>query len=354
MAKKKVINAYDFKDKERCIETYLNYMFNRTVQMFEYTGLPEGIDPRMLELRLQRGGSLVLTKIKKSDIRKQQGADDIDIPEGIYAFEGNPAGVMDFNGNPSFTVIAHPRLTKSMTLKAGEDCVIMRNDTNWMGLLPLFRRYATQLVENDITMTMADIESRIISLIVAGDTNTIEGAKQFLADVEAGKMGVIGDKGFDELFKLQTLPFTTTANNSLTNLIEYQQYVKASWFNEMGLSANYNMKRESINSSEAQLGQESLLPLIDDMLHCRQKALDELNRIYGTNASVDFHSGWKDVEDGIIQDAEVVSEETPGGDGHTMTSEPDSMEASDDSSAKSTHEDDYQRNLDKRARRGNI
>ena len=29
---------------------------------------------------------------------------------------------------------------------------------------------------------------------------------------------------------------------------EYQQYLKASWMNDLGLSANYNMKREAINS----------------------------------------------------------------------------------------------------------
>lgn len=309
MAKKKVINAYNFQDKEEAIKNYLDYMFNRTVQMFEYKGLPEGIDPKKLELRLQRNGSIVLTNITNDLIKPLSGPGNIDIPEGIYAFDGTPAGVIDFNDNPTFSVIAHPRLVKSLTLNDGVDCIIMRNDSQYKGLLPLFRRYATLLVENDITMNMADVESRIISLIVAGDTNAIEGAKQFLSDVEDGKMGVISDKGWDELFKLKTLPYATTANNSLTNLIEYHQYMKASWFNELGLSSNYNMKRESINSSEAQLGQESLLPLVDDMLHSRQIALERLNKLYGTNATVELHSGWKHTVEDITDEPQEEYEE---------------------------------------------
>ena len=48
------------------------------------------------------------------------------------------------------------------------------------------------------------------------------------------------------------------------------------------------MKRESINSSEAQMGQDSLRPLIDDMLHERKNAYDKINKMFGLNTSCEF------------------------------------------------------------------
>ena len=52
------------------------------------------------------------------------------------------------------------------------------------------------------------------------------------------------------------------------------------------------MKRESINSSEAQMGQDSLRPLIDDMLHERKNAYDKINKMFGLNITCEFHTPW--------------------------------------------------------------
>jgi len=52
------------------------------------------------------------------------------------------------------------------------------------------------------------------------------------------------------------------------------------------------MKRESINSNEAQLNNDVLTPLIDDMLKCRQNICKEVNSKFGYNWSVELSSAW--------------------------------------------------------------
>jgi hypothetical protein len=52
------------------------------------------------------------------------------------------------------------------------------------------------------------------------------------------------------------------------------------------------MKRESINSNESQLNDDMLHPLIDDMLARRREALEEVNKMFGTNITVDFNGAW--------------------------------------------------------------
>ena len=54
------------------------------------------------------------------------------------------------------------------------------------------------------------------------------------------------------------------------------------------------MKRESINSNEAQLNEDALLPLVDDMLECRRLAIEKINTMFGTNIQVYLDSSWED------------------------------------------------------------
>jgi hypothetical protein len=114
-----------------------------------------------------------------------------------------------------------------------------------------------------------------------------------LKDVEDGKLGVVADNVFLDGIRVQ--PYGQSSNTStITNLIELMQYEKASLYNELGLNANYNMKRETIVSNEAQMNNDSLLPLVDDMLEMRRKGAEKVNKMFGTNITVDYSSSWKD------------------------------------------------------------
>lgn len=315
MAREKYIPHYcDFSDKDARINDYISQMLNRTNKMFDIKGLPDNIDVRQLERRLQTHGYLVWFKINDEDI--VQMPDSREIKGGVYALYGGLGGVVDFNDDFTFATIAHPRLNKAFKLKIDEDCVVMRNDSMMEGLLPLYEKYATMLVENDITINMADIQSRIVSLITAGTDTNKASADLFLNNIKNGKLSIITDTPVSDLFKLQTLPYNNTASSTITNLIELEQYIKASWFNELGLSANYNMKRESINSSEAQMGQDSLRPLVDDMLHERKNAYEKINKMFGLNITCEFHDPWlnsienmKKVEEELSDNGEMEEEE---------------------------------------------
>ena len=141
-------------------------------------------------------------------------------------------------------------------------------------------------------MTIADINARITSLISASDDKTYKSALEYINQIQNGKLGIISDNALLDGIKSQ--PYSTPASNQITNLIEYHQYLKASLFNDLGLNANYNMKRESINSGESQLNNDALFPLIDDMLSNRKKAIQKVNDMFGTDITVDLSSSWKD------------------------------------------------------------
>lgn len=306
---------FDFADKSACIRQHIAYMLNRTQSMFQWDGLPDTIPERSLELFLQTNGNVCFYK------------HDGD----LYVFTGGMGGEPDAYYMPTVYTIANPALKLSKSLKIGSECVVMSNDSLYLGLVPLFERYASGMTENELSIKIAIINSRIVDLISAPDDRTRASAEKFLSDIADGKPGVIAENAFLDGIRAQ--PYGTTANsNALTNLIEMEQYLKASWFNELGLNANYNMKRESLNTSESQMNNDALLPLVDDMLKCRERAVEKVNEMFETEISVSLASSWENNEKELELEHEQLSgqpenDEMKGGEnGNVQRDEPDSVE----------------------------
>lgn len=249
-------------------------MLNRTQRIFKYTGLPDTIPQRMFEYLLQVNGFACVTRVEGE----------------LYAFYGGLGGEPDVYYQPTLCTVNSPALKWSDTLKIGKDCVLVRGDSCMRGLIPLFNRYATAMVENDLSFKLATINTRIQAWVTAPDDTTAEAGNKYLDGVEAGELGVVASNEFLEGIKVQPVQGSI---RTFTDLIEYQQYLKASWYNEIGLNANYNMKREKLSTTESQMNNDALLPLVDDMLEQRKIGVEEINKMFGTNISVEFDSSWE-------------------------------------------------------------
>lgn len=273
--------CYSFYDKARCTNQHVSYMLNRTQSMFKWNGLPKTIPQRNLELMLQMHGNIGVASV-----------------DGLlYAFIGGLGGEPNPYYMPTLYTVANPSLKLSKNFVIDEDIIIIPNDSLYIGLLPMFERYASAITETELSMIDANINSRIVSLLTASDDKTKVSAEKYIDDIIAGKVGVIASEEF--LGGLKTQPYANTGHNVITDLIELEQYLKASWFNELGLNANYNMKRESINSGESQLNNDMLLPLIDDMLKQRQEGAEKVNDMFGTSITVELASSWEDNQEEI-------------------------------------------------------
>lgn len=262
------------KDKEQSTRSDIFYMLNRLMSMFKYEGLPETIPKKFFDYYLFVNGHGFITDVK----------------DDLYIFVGGLGGEPDPYYRPTIYTVANPALNLSKMYKIGEDGILMRNDTMMYGLLPLLSKYCSLLAENLVTIRTADIMLRVIALLSAPDDATKKSCDIFLADIEAGKLGSIAENRFLDGIKMQSPP----SNNGsyLTQFIELHQYLKGSLYNELGLNANFNMKREALGAGESGLNADILFPLVDDMLANRQECLDEVNKMFGTNITVEFNSTW--------------------------------------------------------------
>ena len=279
----------NFEDKKLLFKYHLNNFRKKLITMFEYDGIPDSIPKRSLELQIQHGYSII---VKHKDV--------------LYQCYGGLGGKPDYNYLPTLATIAVPALpdlpkkwriywgyeylteeTKDLPL-----CVVIPNDCLFLGTLPTNSYYASQLVENDLTLNCNLINFRLMNLLVASDSDSYKSLMGVIDDLKNGKISSALDSNF--IFDaIKSLPFGQTQGNNIVQLLEERQYIKGSWWNEWGVQSNYNMKRETITSSENILNVDSLLSVSDDMLEMRKLGVERVNKIFNVDWSVDFSSAWK-------------------------------------------------------------
>lgn len=265
---------YPIKDKQTQLDSFIKQMFNRTQSMFKYDGLPETIPQIYLERYLQVYGHCIIAKANND----------------LYAFWGGFAGTPDVYYNPTQYVVSNVALNLYKTFDIDKDCVLCRSDSNIQGLAFIFKKYGCMLVENTLTIYSLLKTARASLLLSATDDKTKRECDIFIDKLESGEIYCIGENPFFEGIKVHS---SMQGSAGLINqFIELEQYIKASCLNEIGLNANYNMKRESLNSAESALNDDFLIPLIDNMLACRKDFVDKVNSMYGTNITVELNSAW--------------------------------------------------------------
>lgn len=274
-------------NKKESGKSYYRYFLARLSRMFQYSNLPDTIPHEILDRYLMNNGICCITKVN----------------DKLYCFYGNAGGPQDEYYRPTQFIIANPHIKVDGSdfsanvhifgpSSPSDTCegVLMRNDSEWQGLYPLIARYSFLMAENILTLRTADVMLRVTALLTAPTDKERIAADEFLKNLEDGKLSTIGENAFFDGIRMQSPP----SNNGsyLTQFIEFQQYLKGSFYNEIGLSANYNMKREAIGTGESTMDADSILPLCDDMLQCRREDLARVNSLFGTNITVDYSSSW--------------------------------------------------------------
>lgn len=251
------------KDKATSANSKVAYALAESCRMFEYIGLPETIPSNEFELILQTTGCAY---------RPTEGE------PSEYVFWGTEGGEPNPYYHPSEAIITNPALDLSEEYEIDKNVIEFRNDSLKQGMLPLYTRYATELAENELTLFNVTVLSRAIYAILAKDDAQAAAANRFLEALQNGDLAVItGNQDWMGGEGISIVPTGDNPYNLIKSLIEREQYLAATWRNAMGLQANWNSKREATNEAEAGMGDDALIPLVYDMLKCREEACAKWN-----------------------------------------------------------------------------
>lgn len=266
-------------NKELAIRNTERSLLNKINNIFQYTGLPETIPSRFLELYLQTGGHCIVTSVPDT---------------GMFVFQGGWGGPPDVYYQPTKYIVANPGLNYYKEHTIGVDCVLCRNDMLTLGLMPIIHKYSVLLVENLISFRIAAINSRVQFIINAKDDATAKSAMEFLDQVEDGELGIITS---DDLLSSIEINPGASQNKYITELIELHQYILSQLYMEIGIADNYNMKKERLTSQEASMMDNKPAVSLEDMFMERCIFCDRINEMYGTNIRVQINERWENNAD---------------------------------------------------------
>lgn len=273
---------------------HIDLLCVKVLEIFHYSGLDLTLPKRILESRVTQEGFTI--------VYEHDG--------NLYCTSTEPSGKEDVYGECHEVHFTHSNMGESidMTRTIGVDAVMVRNDASRIGLKNLLERFAIFEARADLSLLNSFTDLSVTRIIHAKDEGAYASAMEYEQQIRDGVPAVIQAKEFDELKGINV--YTTPAPNNLASqVIELIQYISSRYYSELGIVLNNNMKSQYVNETE--LGKSTGMPLIYNMLACRQEAVDEINALFGRDIKVSLSEEWNDEME--ADEAPVApAEETPG------------------------------------------
>lgn len=268
---------YDLRDKEKSLFDFYQQTLNKSLRMFSYSGLP--VPANEFERQLQENGYTVVFKYQDT----------------IYCNSGTLTGQEKSPYNePTAVLITIPALNLSKTFELDSEAVLIDNDFLRVGLKPLVLSKGTQIIENRLTMYLRNVLTRAPFTITATSDKSILSSQTFINKLESGDLAVIAEDSFLKDVSVDSL--NQTGQTDMQDLINYQTYLYGQLYNELGLPTLNNEKKERMIASEVDSQQSAIRPLVDNMLDCRKRGIEKMNKLFNGNTEVELDSIWRDVK----------------------------------------------------------
>lgn len=259
------------------MQNRLDYLHVKVLEIFHYSGLDLTLPKRILESRVTQDGFTV--------VYEHEG--------NLYCTQTMPSGKEDVYGEHHEVHFTHSNEGESidMTRTIGVDAVMVRNDAALIGLDPLLTEFALMEAQANITVLDNFMTLRTNRIIQAKDEASYASALEYEQQIRDGAPAVIMAEEFDAMEGIN-VHSTPIPSNAASQTIDLFQYISSRYYSELGIVLNNNMKSQYVN--EAELGKSTGMPLIYNMLACRQEAVDEINALFGRDIKVSLSEEWND------------------------------------------------------------
>lgn len=274
------------------MQNQIEYLRVKVLEIFRYTDLDLTLPKRILESRVTQEGFTI--------VYEHEG--------NLYCTTTEPSGKQDVYGECHEVHFTHTNEGESipMTRTIGVDAVMVRNDASRIGLDPLLTELALMMAQAKITALDNFMTLRTNRIIQAKDERSYASAVEYEKQIRDGAPAVILAEEFDAMEGIN-VHSTPIPSNAATQTIELFQYISSHYYSELGITLNNNMKSQYV--SETELGKSTGMPLIYNMLACRQEAIDEINVLFNRSIKVCLSEEWNDELEMDEEPAQEMPEE---------------------------------------------
>ena len=248
--------------------------------------VPETIDETFLKMILFTQGKIVFF----------EGQEVGESEPKLLALNCSRANMPTVYYQPSQFLVANPRLLKSYTLTPGEDCeVVYLSETDKYnlsemsgGLYELISRTATIMADNDISLNIAQKNTRLTNISAAQTQNAFESLQAVINAMYAGDPNIVVKGSLID--QLQNIPIMQhQSNQNILQLIEVNQYVLAHFLEKIGICTHDQMKRERLVTGEINDNYDLALFNVDDMIMSLNSGFSLVNSHFGTDLECELN-----------------------------------------------------------------
>ena len=259
---------------------YFDYILRLLYKAIEIKNVPETINETFLKMILYTQGKICFL-------------DGVEVGEAaakLLALNCSRAAEPNVYYIPREVLVTNPRLKKSYTLTPGENCeVVYLSETDKYnmteingGLYNLIERTSTMLADNDISLNIAQKNTRLVNLIAADTQNTVDSITAVISKMYDGDPTIVVKSSLID--KLQGVPImqNTSSNSHLIELIEVNQYVLAHFLEQIGICVHDQMKRERVITGELNDNLSFAFLSVDDIIDSLNAGFEKVNARWGT------------------------------------------------------------------------
>ena len=259
---------------------YFDFILRLLYKAIEIKNVPETINETFLKMILFTQGKICFL----DGVQIGETAAELLALNCSWAAEPNVYYI------PRQVLVTNPRLKKSYTLTPGENCeVVYLSETDKYnmteingGLYNLIERTATMLADNDISLNIAQKNTRLVNLIAADTQNTVDSITAVISKMYDGDPTIVVKSSLID--KLQGVPImqNTSSNSHLIELIEVNQYVLAHFLEQIGICVHDQMKRERVITGELNDNLSFAFLSVDDIIDSLNAGFKKVNARWGT------------------------------------------------------------------------
>lgn len=256
--------------------TYIQY-FNRLVELsvsvFEWQGLPETVDPRYLELHLFQNGSVVYFR---------------DEVMGDLCLDCIANGQFDVYGNPISRRAYSSYNQYQKTLNESDSVIIWNNYLRQPSVLDV-KMFAKRLYNLDRIIDV-NANAQKTPVLVQGTEKQRLTLVNLYKEFDGNAPFIFGDKNLD-LNSLRAI--STNAPYVADKLYQLKTQIWNEALTYLGISNLNIQKKERMITDEVQRNQGGTIASRYSRLEARREAVDKINRMFGTDISVDYREDFQ-------------------------------------------------------------
>lgn len=256
------------------------------VNMFEWSGLPSRIEERHIEKILFDDGQAIFFRDPK---------------QSYMCLHAAPGAYQNVNGDPLSWYATGYAYHKEYN---ADNCVIISNNKLRIATRPFITFYANKLTEAERTMDV-NVKACKTPFIFACDDKDVISFKQIFAKVDGNEPAIYADRGLN-LDALQV--FQTGVRFMGNDLQDYKHSVENELLTFLGLNNVPTDKKERLITSEAESNDELIQSFCDIQLEARQRACEEINKMYNLNLSVKLRSNNPQGAENHVENPEGVTD----------------------------------------------